>query len=314
MNDQATRLAAIDVGTNTVRLLVADRDRDNRIGPAIARQMTMPRLGEGVDQHTILQTEPMRRAAHAISDYVRVARDLGATRIRIAATSAVRDAANRESFCALVAEQTGEHVEVLSGAQEAQTAFAGAASAFDPAILKVICDIGGGSTELVAGSLNVEAALSVDVGGVRLTERHIFSDPPTDDEIAKVRADADQHLARAAATVKPVLGGDGAFTFIGVAGTCTTLAALWLDLAVYDPARVHGTAVPRSGVADVRQRLVLLSTAQRRAVPVIGHGRADVIVAGALILEAAMDAVSAPAVTVSERDILDGILAGISLP
>lgn len=301
--------AAIDVGTNSVRLLVAGSDGD------LDRSLTITRLGEGVDARRTLQPEPMRRTIEAIARYADRARQLGVPegRVRACATSAVRDAANRDEFLAAVRDAAGIPLECISGDEEAALSFAGAAGSFDPAAPKMVIDIGGGSTEFVAGDDRVRAAISTDVGSVRLTERHITADPPPAEGRVAVRADADEAVVDALRAVEPALramGGEP--VLIGVAGTITTIAAIALGLPGYDRDAIHRHVLSRETVAEIRARLAGMTSDQRRTLPAMPRGREDVIVAGAIVLEAAMDGFGFGSVIVSETDILDGIAASIS--
>lgn len=301
--------AAIDVGTNSVRLLVTDGAGD------LVRDLTITRLGEGVDDARALQPEPSRRTIEAITRYAMRARDAGVApaAIRACATSAVRDAANRDAFLADVREAAGIDLECISGDEEARLSFAGAAASFDPAAPKLVVDIGGGSTEFVAGDTQVRAAVSVDAGSVRLTERHVRTDPPSVSDCAAVRVAAEAAVAGGWEAVGPALQAmSGAPVMIGVAGTITTMAAIVLDLPGYDRDAIHRAVLPRDTVAAVRGRLASMTSPERRTLPAMPRGREDVIVAGAILLEAAMDGFGFAAVTVSETDILDGIAASIA--
>jgi len=309
--------AAIDVGTNSVRLLVTDGGAGAPIGGGgdVDRSLTITRLGEGVDAARALQPEPVRRTIEAIARYASRARELGVAgdRIRACATSAVRDAANRDEFLVAVRDAAGVTLECISGDEEARLSFAGAAASFEPRAPKLVVDIGGGSTEFVAGDTQVRAAISVDAGSVRLTERHVTADPPPAADQAAVRAGADAAVAAARAAVGAALRAmPGEPVLIGVAGTITTAAAIALDLPGYDRDAIHRHVLARETVAAIRGRLASMTSAQRRTLPAMPPGREDVIVAGAILLEAAMDGFGFDAVTVSETDILDGIAASIS--
>ena len=300
--------AAIDVGTNSVRLLVTDAGQD------LERSLVITRLGEGVDAARALQPEPSRRTIEAIAAYARRARDLGAAgnAIRACATSAVRDAANRDDFLSAVRSHAGIDLECIGGDEEARLSFAGAAASFEVARPKLVIDIGGGSTEFVAGDDRVRAAISVDAGSVRLTERHVTADPPPAADQASVRVAAEAAVAGGWEAVGPALramGGDP--VLIGVAGTITTVAAIALGLPGYDRDAIHHAVLSRETVAAIRGRLAAMTGDERRELPAMPRGREDVIVAGAILLEAAMDGFSFEKVTVSETDILDGIAASI---
>ena len=309
----ATRVAAIDCGTNSIRLLVADVDARTGTLVDLDRRMEVVRLGQGVDRTGRLAPEALQRTLAACRRYRDVLDALGPRRVRFVATSATRDAANRDEFAAAVLDVLGFGPEVVSGEEEARLSFLGATRELSrggeegerPPYLVV--DIGGGSTEFVLGSGEVSAARSVDIGCVRLTERHLHADPPTAEQVAAVRAEVEAGLSLAARTV-PLAR---ARTLVGVAGTVTTLAAIVLGLPHYDPRAIH---LARIGADDLRaatERLLSMSAAQRAALPVMHPGRVDVINAGALVLVAVLDrlgeAAGIDAVLTSERDILDGI-------
>jgi exopolyphosphatase / guanosine-5'-triphosphate,3'-diphosphate pyrophosphatase len=297
-----TRVAAVDCGTNSLRLLVADL-ADGRKAD-VHREMRVVRLGEGVDRTGELSAGALERTRTALADYAATCRDLGVERTRMVATSATRDARNRDVFAALVEETLGTAPEVVTGDTEAALSFDGATRELDPALGPfLVADIGGGSTELVLGTDGVEAALSVDVGCVRLTERHLHDDPPTAAQVAAAEADLDAAVARWRAAV-PV---ERARTFLGLAGSVTTVAALALDLTAYDPERLHLSRLSADQVRQVTARLLAATRAQRAAMPVMHPGRVDVIGAGALVLRALVDGFGIAEVLVSEADILDGI-------
>ena len=295
------RLAAIDVGTNSVRVLVADVDGSQ---PAeVERDLVITRLGEGVDRNKRLQAEPVRRTVEAIVSYHQRATELGAENVRIAATSAVRDATNRHAFIHAVRERTGVELEVLSGDDEARLSFLGATAELSHGAPYLVLDIGGGSTEFVLGDRVVEAAISIDVGSVRLTERHINHDPPEAAELGAVRRDADAAVARA----KDIVG-TSARTLVGLAGTITTVAAIALELTGYDHDTIHHARLSASQVADVAGRLQAMTSEKRRSLPAMPRGREDVIVAGVEMLLAVMEGFGFEDVLVSEADILDGLV------
>jgi exopolyphosphatase/guanosine-5'-triphosphate,3'-diphosphate pyrophosphatase len=303
-----TRVAAIDCGTNSIRLLVADLDPAADTSAEVLRRMEIVRLGQGVDATGRLAPEALARTFAACDDYAERIRDLGAERIRFVATSATRDAANRDEFFDGVRSRFGVEPEVITGDQEAALSFAGAtrAVARDAAAHPtpyLVVDIGGGSTEFVLGAGTVEAARSVDVGCVRLTERHFTQDPPTPAQITAARRDADAAIDLAAELV-PI---DQAKTLVGVAGSVTTVAAVALGLETYQRDRVHLSRISAETVRQVAGDLLASTHEQRAANPVIHPGRVDVIGAGALILAQIVDRLGLPEVVVSEHDILDGI-------
>ena len=296
------RVAAVDCGTNSVRLLVADlvggEQRD------LHREMRVVRLGQGVDRTGELAPEALARTRDALIDYAAVCAGLGVERTRMVATSATRDARNRADFVAMVQDTLGVAPEVVSGEQEAELSFLGATRDLDPADGPfLVMDIGGGSTELVLGTRAVEAALSVDVGCVRLTERHLVDDPPTPAQIAAAEADVDAALA----LVRAVVPVERARTAIGLAGSVTTIAAVALDLPSYDASVIHLSRISAEQVRATTGRLLAMPREERAALPVMHPGRVDVIGGGALVLRTIMDRLGLAEVLVSEADILDGI-------
>jgi len=295
------RVAAVDCGTNSIRLLVADLLPEGK--QDVHREMRVVRLGQGVDRTGMLAPEALERTRAAVVDYADTCRSLGVQGIRFVATSATRDAANRDEFARLVEDGFDVSPEVVSGDEEAALSFLGATAGLVADGPFLVMDIGGGSTELVLGTDHVVAARSVDVGCVRLTERHLRSDPPTAAEVAAARADVDAALSLAASVV-PVAQ---ARTAIGLAGSVTTVAALALDLPSYQPEAIHLSRIPASQVKDVTERLLAMTHAERAALPVMHPGRVDVIGGGALVLSAAVERFGFDEVLVSEADILDGI-------
>ena len=301
------RVGAVDCGTNSVRLLVADVDGGAKTD--VHREMRVVRLGQGVDRTGELADEALERTRVALADYAATCRELGVEAVRMVATSATRDARNRGAFRAMVLDALGVEPEVVSGDEEAALSYDGATRGLDPALGPfLVLDIGGGSTEFVLGAAAdgesaVEAALSVDVGCVRLTERHLAGDPPDAAEVAAAEADIDAALARVRAVV-PV---ERARTAVGLAGSVTTVAALALGLPAYDATRIHLSRIAAADVAAVTSRLLSSTREQRAALPVMHPGRVDVIGAGALVLATVVDRFGLPEVLVSEADILDGI-------
>jgi exopolyphosphatase/guanosine-5'-triphosphate,3'-diphosphate pyrophosphatase len=300
-------VAAIDCGTNSIRLLVADICGRDAVD--VVRRMQIVRLGEGVDRTGTFTAAALERTRSALAGYTAELRALGAEKVRMVATSASRDVANRGEFVEMVVRTLGQGPEVISGDEEARLSFTGATRDLGgvPAPYLVV-DIGGGSTEFVMGQDTVEQAFSADIGCVRLTERHLTGDPPTAEEVAAATADARAGIALAARTV-PIAS---AATLIGVAGSVTTVAALALALPAYDPEAIHHARIPLGQVADVARMLLGATRAERAALPVMHPGRVDVIGAGALILRTVMEEAGAAAVVASERDILDGIAYSIA--
>ncbi|WP_331445445.1 Ppx/GppA phosphatase family protein [Streptomyces xanthochromogenes] len=303
-----TRVAAIDCGTNSIRLLVADADTATGEITDLDRRMTIVRLGQGVDRTGRLAPEALERTFAACREYAAVIKDLGAERLRFVATSASRDAENRDDFVRGVLGILGVEPEVISGDQEAEFSFVGATKELDGDDDYLVVDIGGGSTEFVVGSAGVEAARSVDVGCVRMTERHHPGDPATPEQIAAIRADIEAALDLAEQTV-PLREPR---TLVGLAGSVTTVAAISLGLSAYDSAALHHARISYEEVAAVTGRLLASTHEERAVIPVLHPGRIDVIGAGALVLQAVMERTGAREVVVSEHDILDGIAWSIA--
>ena len=297
------RVAAIDCGTNSIRLLIADVDAHGRLADVV-REMVIVRLGEGVDRTGSLAPQAIERTRVALARYSDAIAAHAVDRVRMVATSATRDASNRADFAAMVRAELGVEPDVISGAEEATLSFTGAVSGLRslPGPLLVV-DIGGGSTEIVLGDGGDLRSHSMDIGCVRMTERHLRNDPPTAAQIADTVADIRAAIADAARDV-PITK---AATFVGVAGTVTTLAGIALGLDEYDPAAIHGSVLSAEQVHVVTARLLQMTHAQRAAVPVMHPGRVDVIGGGALVLRALVEESGAAEVIVSEHDILDGI-------
>ena len=341
-----TRVAAIDCGTNSVRLLVADVPSAGLVDPPagaglvdVVRTMHIVRLGKGVDRTGRLDPDAIERVRVVLAEYARQITELGAEKVRLVATSATRDASNAADFHDMVLATLGVPPEVITGDEEARLSFLGATRGLpaDAQPPYLVVDIGGGSTEFVLGGpttsatvdrparadssatvdgaaagsqqatvdgpVTVTHAVSVDIGCVRMTERHLLADPPTPEQIAAAEADIAATVDRALAVVP----GHQARTLIGLAGSVTTVAALALHLPAYDPAAIHHSRIPYADVAAVTNTVLTLSQAERLALPPMHPGRADVIGAGALILRVVMVKVGAAEVVVSEHDILDGI-------
>ncbi|GAA3432176.1 Ppx/GppA phosphatase family protein [Kutzneria kofuensis] len=314
-----SRVAAIDCGTNSIRLLIADvtvRDDGSSSLRDVHREMRIVRLGQGVDATGRLAPEALDRTRAALVDYTALLRRKGVEAVRMVATSATRDAANRDDFFAMTREVLGVEAEVITGDEEARLSFTGAVGDCDPADGPfLVVDIGGGSTELVLGSEDgVEAAKSVDIGCVRITERCLRSDPPTASEIEEAAKVAASVLADAFDAV-PVAK---ARTWIGVAGTVTTLSAVAQDLPEYDVLSTHLSTLTVDQIHSVGDRLLAMSHDERAAVPTIHPGRVDVIGGGAIILRVLADHLAEHAgitqLTVSEKDILDGIALSLTTP
>jgi exopolyphosphatase/guanosine-5'-triphosphate,3'-diphosphate pyrophosphatase len=298
-----TRVAAVDLGTNSTRLLVADVEGDRL--SEIVRRLTITRLGEGVDERHRLLPLPIARVRNCLTDYRRELESLGTTRTLAIGTSAVRDAENGEAFLGEIEWSYGFSTRLLDGNEEAALMARGVLSDRGTPDDVLLVDIGGGSTELVHLTRGtVSAAVSLDVGCVRSTERFLRADPPAPRELLACTTEVRDLL--------PALTVRGA---IGVAGTVTTLAALDLGLTRYDPERTHGHHISRSALEDWLARLGSMTLAERLEVPAVEPGRAPVIVAGLLILREIMDAYDLDGIEASERDILHGAaLAAAELP
>ena len=318
------RVAAIDCGTNSLRLLVADVDPAAGRLTDVDRRMEIVRLGQGVDSTGRLAPEALARTLRALAGYARIIGDRSVGAVRMVATSATRDAANAGDFVQGVKGILGLEPEVLSGMDEAYLSFTGATAEFGASGASegsagpgsgpcLVVDIGGGSTEFVigdpgasgagAGGPGAVSAVSVDIGCVRLTERHLHSDPPRPDEVRAAAADIGAALDTVAAAI-PVAD---ARTLVGLAGSVTTVAGLALGLQGYDPARIHHTRVTADQVSAQARRLLGQTRAERAALGVMHPGRADVIAGGAMVLDQVMRRFGFAEVLASEHDILDGI-------
>ena len=300
------RVAAVDCGTNSLRLLVADIDHDRPGLTDVARRMEIVRLGQGVDQTGRLAPEALARTTRVLRDYADVIADTAADAVRMVATSATRDASNAAEFTRQVKEILGVAPEVLTGSQEAALSFTGATAelASQPGPV-LVTDIGGGSTEFVIGPPGTLAvqAISVDIGCVRMTERHLHGDPPSGAEVAAATADIDAALDAVTGAV-PVRQ---ARTLIGLAGSVTTVAGIAMGLPAYDASRIHHARVSAADVHEVTRSLLAQTRAVRAAIGVMHPGRVDVIGGGALILDRIIQRFGFGEVLVSEHDILDGI-------
>ncbi|MGH3497037.1 MAG: exopolyphosphatase [Nocardioidaceae bacterium] len=304
-----TRVAAVDCGTNSIRLLLCDLDPGDAAQRDIERRMEIVRLGEGVDETGTLAPEALRRTFAVCDTFAAIIRAGGAEAVRFCATSAARDARNAGEFAAGVRERFGVDPEVLTGAEEAALSYHGAMRDLPGlAAPTLVVDIGGGSTELILGDglATVPAyARSVDIGSVRLTERYLRSDPPDSDEVEAARDDAARAIDGAA------LDWTSVRSVVGVAGTVTTVAAHALGLSGYDSARIHHARLPIHVVRSSCAELLAATVAQRTAMPFMHPGRADVIGGGALVLEVVLgrvvDAGGRSDLVVSEHDVLDGI-------
>ena len=299
-----TRVAAFDCGTNSLRLLVTDLDVEAGTSEDVVRDMRIVRLGQGVDRTGRIADASLQRVFTAVEEYMEQVKEHDVSAIRFCATSAARDAENAEQFLSGIRERTGVDPEVLDGDEEARVSFAGATRSLPPLPEPMlVCDIGGGSTELILGAADgtISAQHSLDVGSVRLNERHLASDPPTRAEIAAAEADIDAVLDTS--RVDP--GEAGAV--IGVAGTVTTIAAAVLDLDTYDRTVIHHTVLRPDAVQGAVTQLLSMMIEQRKALGYMHPGRADVIGAGGMILDRVLRRTTVDSMLVSEHDILDGI-------
>ncbi|HET8663038.1 MAG TPA: Ppx/GppA phosphatase family protein [Nocardioides sp.] len=298
------RIAAIDCGTNSIKLLVGDQRQ------VLVRESRMVRLGQGVDTSGMLTEEALARTFAAIDEYAALIAQHDVARVRFCATSATRDAGNAQVFVDRVRVRLGVEPEVLSGEEEATLAFEGTVGHLRepvPAPILVV-DIGGGSTELVLGTEAPDAAVSIDIGSVRLHERHLHDDPPTPEQVVACLADIDAHLGACAVPLSE------ARSVVGTSGTIKTLAAGMLDLPYYDRDVIDGARLGSDETRAYVDRLVAMTVAERRAIPSMHPGRADVIGAGGLIWSRVLARAAVPTYTVSEADILHGIASSISPP
>lgn len=315
------RVGAVDCGTNSIRLLIAEGIPGEPGLTDVVREMRIIRLGEGVDATGRISDGAISRARTALTDYTAIMAEHGVQAVRMVATSATRDAANKVDFFDMTADVLGEHfkgaaAEVISGQTEAELTFAGGVVDLDPAQGPyVVTDLGGGSTEIVVGELvegevRLLGARSTNVGCVRITERTLPSDPPTADEIANARA----AIAEEFSGVSDLPLGL-ATRWVGVAGTFTTLSAVAQGLETYDPERLHNSVISLEQLREVCARLVALTVSERRGLGPMHPGRADVIGGGSLVASALCDLMAERAglseITVSEKDILDGIAMSV---
>lgn len=311
-----TTVAAVDCGTNSIRLLIADADggklRD------VHREMRIVRLGQGVDATGRIAPDALDRTRAALVDYAEVMRESRVDRVRMVATSATRDAVNRDIFFAMTAEvlgavAPGAIAELITGTEEAALSFRGAVGELTAAAGPfVVVDLGGGSTEVVLGTREVQASYSADIGCVRLTERCLHSDPPTAAEVEAARKAARNELDGAFGAV-PV---EQARTWVGVAGTMTTLAALAQRMATYDSSAIHLSRAGFRSLRETCEEVIAMTRQQRAALGPMHEGRVDVIGGGAIIVEELADRLANRAgideLMVSEHDILDGIALSIA--
>jgi exopolyphosphatase/guanosine-5'-triphosphate,3'-diphosphate pyrophosphatase len=307
-------VAAVDVGSNSVRLLILDD-----AGVRVLRRITTTRLAEGVDRTGHLADVAIERTVAALVAFRDVWEEAGVTtdaaHVRIAATSAVRDASDRDRFLEAVHAATGIDVDVISGEEEAALGYAGASGAVPTQDPCLVIDVGGGSTELVIGRAGaVLGSVSTQLGCVRLTERALHSDPVTPDERADARGVAEAVLREGLVTLGQQVAAHGVElrdlrTVVAVAGTATTLAALHLGLPTYEESRIHGTAIDADTLAALSARLAGLTVAERAALGPVQPGRAEVLHGGAIVLATALELLGRPRLVVSEADSLDALAA-----
>jgi exopolyphosphatase / guanosine-5'-triphosphate,3'-diphosphate pyrophosphatase len=302
-----TAVAAIDCGTNSTRLLVADEN-----GGELIRLMRITRLGQGVDRENTLAPEAIARTVDVLREFRRSMDGFGVDRVRMVATSAVRDAQNGAVFTEAAREAVGTDPEVLSGLDEGKLAYRGASADLDPFEGDtLVVDIGGGSTEITLGRGGTVSSVSLQLGCVRLTERFLTSDPPTPDEVVATRIAIADALTWGEQRMPELLGLDTRRRLVGLAGTVSTLASLKLKIAAYDADRLHHATLSISEVVDLCAMLASLSAAERSRLVGMVPGREDVILGGALVLEVVAARYQCPEVIVSEKDILDGIVLSI---
>ncbi len=303
-------VAAIDCGTNAIRLLVADTHHGGKVQDLV-REMRTVRLGEGVDKSGEFSPQGLARTFEACSEYAEILQGFNVTRIRFIATSASRDVSNRAEFVHGVQSILGVTPEIISGAEEAELSYLGAISGFanEPEQPILVADIGGGSTEYVMRQApSTFLAQSLNIGCVRMTERYLHSDPPTNSEITSTITEIHRGLSQ----VKAQLPVQEVRTFVGLAGSVTTIAAMSLGLSEYDPRMIHGTELSLRDVEHVTEQLLHMSRAERAQLGFMHPGRVDVIGGGALVLRESMRELEFPNVLVSEHDLLDGVVARLT--
>lgn len=304
------RVGAVDIGTNSVRLLVAEADGG---GPGVPlhpldRRMRITRLGQGVDRARALAPDAIARTVDVLHEYRVALDDHGVTRLRATATSAARDAANRDEFFAAATDALGVTPELLSGEEEARLSFLGATIGLDAPGPYLVVDIGGGSTEFVLGTDAPTGLVSLDIGCVRVTEQFLESDPPAPEELSNAVTTVRDLIAD---VPRVVPGASDAATLVGLAGTVTTVAAIEQGLPEYDPARIHHFVLTRDAAEDVFRTLATEPAAQRAHNPGLEPGRVDVIVGGAVVLVSVLRVLGFDEMLVSESDILDGLVRSL---
>ncbi len=301
MTGQAKHVAAIDIGTNSVRLLVLSSD-----GRELEREMAITRLGQGVDDSGRLSEAAMARTLEVLRSYAQLVKRHAVDSLRMTATSAARDADNRADFFARVRAVMGQEPELLPGSEEARLSFLGATAKLGQEHTWVVFDIGGGSTEFARGTHSPERFVSLDIGAVRITERFLASDPPTPDEVARATKYVRAELERARQTIAP----EASDAWLGLAGTVTTFAAHLAGVSSYDASKTHGLSMSARQIQDFAERLLGTTTNERRPL-LMEPKRAEVIIGGAVILSSIVEHFGLSRVQCSERDILDGLAASL---
>jgi exopolyphosphatase/guanosine-5'-triphosphate,3'-diphosphate pyrophosphatase len=299
------RVAAIDCGTNSIRLLISDIDTSTNTATDVCREMRIVRLGEGVDKTNAFSPRALERTFKAIDEYEEILLKHKVEKLRFVATSATRDAQNKAMFIKGVIDRLRIVPEVIAGTEEAALSFDGATRSLRQKHKApfLIIDLGGGSTELVIGDQEPTGAYSMDVGCVRMTERHTPGGNPTKAQEEAIRTDVRNALKEAAKKVD----WQKAQTIVGVAGTVTTVAAHVLKLKTYDPEVLHGASISAQQISQTAQDFISLTPSQRAALPYMHEGRIEVITAGSIVLDEVMKAIGAQTLIASERDILDGV-------
>jgi exopolyphosphatase/guanosine-5'-triphosphate,3'-diphosphate pyrophosphatase len=305
------RLGAIDIGTNSVRLLVADVDGAGSHAAlhTLDRRMRITRLGQGVDEARRLHPDAIARTLDVLREYRDTLDELGVKRARATATSAARDAANRADFFEPATDVLGFEPELIAGDEEARLSFAGATNQLDEPPPYLVVDIGGGSTEFIVGTREPEALMSVDTGCVRLTEQYLASDPPAPEELSAAQSVVRDYLADVEREIPAVRD---AATLVGLAGTITTVAAIELGLSEYDRDKIHHFRLTKAAAEDVFRTLATETAEERRHNPGLDPGRVDVIVGGVIVLVTIMRALGFDEMLVSEADILDGLVRSLT--
>lgn len=302
------RVASIDIGTNSIRLLVAElkKEGDNTILIPIFRTTKITRLGNQVDNQRIISQSAIERAMDILTEYLTIAKKYNAKEIYSVGTSVLRDAANRDEFIISARDRLGLEVKVISGDEEAYLSFLGVISAFPSVERCVVTDIGGGSTEFIfAEKKNILIKESLDIGSVRLTERYFKHDPPLPQEMELVRKETIDYLQKLPI---PFELDERECKIIGVAGTVTSLAAIAQRLEVYDPEKVHGYKLTKTTIEGILNELVSKPLAERKKIAGLDPARADIIIAGTIITHQILSYFQLNYITVSERDLLDGLI------